>query len=356
MYILGYDIGGTKIEAALVGVNQDSRHGQSTHLTSEKVPNGTLADEFELDSGQRASILARSRVPTERHLGYPTFLQKLVQLAHSVCQSQGIEVAQLAGIGLALPGAVAPQTGMMLNGNTRMLIGQNICADLGSALQISNPEQKIRADNDANLFAFAEAVCGAGLLHARSVQQSTSTLAGIGIILGTGCGGGIVLQGKILRGRLGGAGEVGHTTLYSNGHSCYCGRNGCAEQYLSGPGLEAAFAARRYSQISGFPDAAAIFDLFKKQDPVAIAVVKQYKRDLALFLGNLSNIFDPDYFVFGGGMSRQPEVLSGLAELLAAHTFLPQTKPALYQNVLGDSAGVVGAALLPLLGSAIDKS
>lgn len=332
MFCIGFDIGGTKIEATLFAIQ------------AEKAANAKKTFELEISKQKVVvSTLASQRVATERHLGYPHILKSMAQLVRDVCQQTSIDVSQLGCLGLALPGSVHPQTQMMINGNTMAFVGKPVASDLSQALSIKAP---VVCSNDANCFALAEAMCGAGPLHARKSGVAIERQTAVGIILGTGTGGGLVIGAKMLEGRRGGAAEFGHSILFAEGgHPCYCGRSGCAEQYLSGPGLEAAFASRRYSQVTGFPTSAEIFEMAAHLDPVAIAVVEQYRRHLGLFLGQLTTILDPDYFVLGGGVSRQDAIYVGLSQLVAAQTFLPEPLIPVYKHEVGDSAGALGAAL-----------
>jgi fructokinase len=232
----------------------------------------------------------------------------------------------------------------MLNGNTLVLKDRDLVGDLRAALGL--PQVPVRAENDANCFALGEALCGAGLAHARAHGTATREHTSVGIILGTGCGGGVVLRGDTLRGRRGGAGELGHVVLHENGLRCWCGQVGCAEQYLSGSGLEQQFNMRRYSQVREFQDARAIFELARAGDPIAVACVKAFRADLARFLSQMTAVFDPDFFVLGGGVSLQDDVYVDLSAAIARQAFLPDSFVPVYRNRLGDSAGVVGASLL----------
>lgn len=332
MFCIGFDIGGTKIEATLFAIQSDKA--------------AAATKTFELEMSKQkivVSSLASQRTATDRHLGYPHILKSMAQLVRDVCQTASVDVTKLGCIGLALPGSVHPQTQMMINGNTMAFIGKPVAHDLAAAL---STHVAVVCSNDANCFALAEAMCGAGPMHARKTGVPIENQTAVGIILGTGTGGGVVINAKMLEGRRGGAAEFGHSILFAEGgHPCYCGRSGCAEQYLSGPGLEAAFASRRYSQVKGFPTAAEIFEMAVNLDPVAIAVVEQYRRHLGLFLGQLTTILDPDYFVLGGGVSRQEHLYMGLSQLVAAHTFLPEPLIPIYKHEVGDSAGALGAAL-----------
>ncbi len=329
MYFIGFDVGGTKIEAALMNLIE---------------PENSTGIKVQLGNGKFRvlRVLDRQRVPTERQLGYESICKKMATLAVELCKKSNLPLTQLTGIGIALPGSVDPSTNVMLSGNTLALVGKHLSEDLCHFMQIKLP---VRIENDANCFALAEALAGAGVELANKQGRDIYEQTGVGIILGTGCGGGVVIRGKTFVGRRGGAGEVGHSILQSGGFPCYCGRNGCAEQYLSGPALEAAFQARTYSQISGQVSSKGIFELYQNKDPMAVAVIRQYKRHLSDFLSNLTNLFDPDYFVLGGGMSLQSTIYEGLSEEIARKSFL-QTEVPVLKHALGDSAGVVGAGLL----------
>lgn len=314
MYLLGFDVGGTKTEAALIKLQ-----------------------------GQQTEVLQRQRIPTDRHLGYATIVKNFTDLAHSVLQAQGMSVGDLHGIGMGIPGTVHPVEQTMVNGNSLVFLNKPLGKDLAAQLKFTGP---VICENDANCFAYAEALSGAGLDYQAHSGKPFAEQIAIGIILGTGCGGGIITYGKMLRGQTGGAGELGHTELFSEGHPCYCGMRGCAEQYLAGPALEAAFAQRMYAQIKQRPGAKEIFELYQQQDPVATAVVIQYLQHLSKFLATLTNIFAPDYFVLGGGLSLQPTILQHFAEEIPYRKFINSYSPPVYQHRLGDSAGVIGAALL----------
>jgi fructokinase len=339
MFLIGFDVGGTKIEATLFRLSKDSPKVQ---------PAGAFACSHPVHGRMHGEVLARLREPTERHKGYQTIAEKIARLIGAVCSSAGISAEQLNGIGFGLPGSIDPQSFRMLNGNTMVLINQDLLGDVRKMASIP-ASVMMRAENDANCFALAEALCGAGLMHEKSSGIPVHSHTAVGIILGTGCGGGIVIQGRTLQGARGGGGELGHTILYRDGHQCYCGQSGCAEQYLSGPGIESRMATRHYSQLgTTLLTSREVFEKAQASDPAAMAVVLRYKDDLARFLGGLTSVFDPHYFVLGGGISLQPAIYSGLSEALSRHTFLPQSNIPVYQHQLGDSAGGLGAALLSL--------
>ncbi len=334
MYLIGLDIGGTKIEAMLIQFGDKS-------LTSSPL----LQFEFQQKEGSvlPGFVVHKKRIATERHHGYKQIIEKMATLCHDVCKEQNINIHDISGIGLSVPGPVHPATEIVTMSNTMVVAGHNLHKDLNALLNLSCP---FLSENDANCFALAEAVCGAGLDYYKQTKIPINQQVGIGLILGSGFGGGVIVHGKIMGGRRGGAGELGHVTLYPNGHPCYCGRQGCAEQYLCGPALEAAMNTRLYSQIQNRPSSAEIFELYKAQDPVALSIVKQYKKDLAFYLGNLTALFDPHYFVLGGGLSLQNVVYENLSEQIASHSFMPDEPAPVFKHVIGDSAGAIGAALV----------
>ena len=332
-YLLGLDVGGTKIECALIKItNQQSK--DSLNVSTSKYGN------------QFAAIIDRQRIPTNRQAGYASVMQNISTLCKDILGKAQVQMDQVSGVGMGMPGAIHPIKQIMQNGNTGIFINQNIALDLQQLLKADVP---VYLENDANLFALSEVLCGAGQAFSHSTGKTPYLQTAIGIILGTGVGGGIVINEKILQGTNGGGGEIGHTVLYYDGHPCYCGQNGCAEQYLSGPSLEAQFATRIYNDIDKRPSSREIFELYHKKEPQAMASVIQYKKHLVRFLTNLTNIFDPDYFVLGGGVSTQNVIYENLTEELASKIFIKSSKPQVLKNVLGDSSGVIGAAILPLI-------
>jgi len=339
MFLIGFDVGGTKIEATLFRLSKEAPQKPSAGAFKCAHPTQGL---------MHGDVLARLREPTERHKGYQSIAEKIAGLIGAVCAAGGVEVNQLSGVGLGLPGSIDPQTYRMLNGNTMVLINQDLIGDVRKIAAVP-ASISMRAENDANCFALAEALCGAGLLHEKKSGVAVHAQTAVGIIIGTGCGGGIVIHGRTVQGARGGGGELGHTILHRNGHQCYCGQSGCAEQYLSGPALESLMATRHYSQLGTAPlTAKDVFEKAHHSDPAAMAVVLRYKDDLARFLGGLTSVFDPHYFVLGGGLSLQSSIYEGLSEALSRHTFLPNSLIPVYQHQLGDSAGGLGAALLSL--------
>lgn len=309
-YLMGIDIGGTKIEAALYLYSDDKK------------------DELQL--------LASKRMPTQRDLGYESVIERLAAHIHSVLKDNQIEMSKLKGIGIGLPGTIHPESQLMLNGNSEIFIKRDFTTDLLTALK---SKVVIRLANDANLFALAETHHGAGKIFQKESGRAPEDQVAIGIILGTGNGGGLILNGKIYEGRHGGGAEVGHHVLYQNGRPCYCGRLGCAEQYLCGPSIE-----KNYQEQTGKSLRAS--EIFKEDNPISKNICKNYQNDLSEFLANLATLFDPDYFVLGGGISTIDTIYESLEESLWQKVFLKGTKPRVFRHQVGDSAGVLGAAML----------
>lgn len=306
MITLGIDIGGTKTELCLC--------------------------DFDLDESifpKKFHIQKRIRFSTERDKGYQDFLKRLIQNIDQNFSNRN----QWDGIGIGLPGSVHPQKNIMIQGNSQIFKDQDIINDLQNELQTSCP---ILVENDANCFILAEALMGIG----QNFSQQQKTI-GIGIILGTGVGAGVFCHQHLLTGAFGGASELGHICLVPDGHDCYCGQKGCVEQYLSGPALE-----KSYSLLSGQKKTAQqIFEIAPNEAEAKNCLIT-YKKHLAHFLLQLTNIYDPHFIVLGGGLSQQREIYANLEEHLKNHSFLTQSQPKVFQHSLGDSAGVLGAAYL----------
>lgn len=303
-YYFGIDIGGTKMEYAL------------------------YTDQFE--------EVSRERIETKRDLGYDSVMQRLAETLKAELGRRDIVLNQVVGIGVGLPGTINPGTKKMINGNSEIFIQKDFVTDLKRAFY---PELEIRVANDANLFALAEHHRGAGVRFEQETGIKRQDQISLGIILGTGNGGGLVIKGRMYEGKHGGGCEVGHHVLYNNGRPCYCGRKGCAEQYLCGPSVEA-----NYLKQTGQKKRAT--EILRSSDAFSLTLRNQYKHDLIEFLTNLATLFDPDYFVLGGGMSTMDELYEGLEEKLWSQVFVKGTKPRVYKYQVGDSSGVLGASML----------
>ncbi len=319
--LLGLDIGGSKIEARLCEVIYDES-GQYQFYNRTK----------ELNS---LNSLAVSRIPTQRDLGHDNVMSRLKELIKQVCVDANVELNDLSGIGIGLPGSVDPETGIMINGNSKIFIDQDIRKDIQSIFSI---DIDIQIANDANCFALAESICGAGKEYFLETGVNYSGQIGLGIILGTGTGGGLIYKGDIFSGRDGGALEVGHSLLVTDGSPCYCGRAGCAEEYLSGPAIQ-----------SSHPDKLPSLEIFKRAEDgndLELQIINTYKDHLVNFLTNLTNLYNPHFMVLGGGVSNQDTIYNGLEESIKENSFLKGKSPKIYKHQISDSAGVLGAIFL----------
>ncbi len=295
---IGIDLGGTKIEGVALA-----------------------------DSGQ---VLARRRVATPR--SYEATVTAIADLV--IALERDTPPALLpASVGIGIPGAVVPSTGLVKNANSVWLIGQPLGRDLETRLA-----RPVRLANDANCFALSEATDGA----------AAGDAVVFGVILGTGVGGGIVVNGHCVVGANLIAGEWGHNPLpwpaddERPGPSCYCGKSGCIESWLSGPGFERDHAARTGTLLSA-PDIASRATHGHHD---AIASLTRYQHRLARALASVINLLDPDVIVLGGGMSNVPALADATRALLSAWVFSDALQTRVVQNVHGDSSGVRGAAWL----------
>jgi len=303
---VGYDIGGTKTE--IVFVQSD---------------------------GKNHKVLSKQRLPTERDKGYEHILNILKKLFLTELKNQNLTYKEVKSIGFAMPGSVDPKTQQMTLGNTHVLENVPMQKDFLSLMRQEIPDFNIplHSENDANCFALAEYHLGVGK-NLSSEGKKPSAL--VGVILGTGVGGGIVINGKILQGRRGSGGEIGHTFLKKRDKECYCGQFDCVENFISGPGFESYY-----------------FEKTKEKKPLKEIFLEPsfkdiYKKDLARFLGQLTNVLDPDVFVLGGGISLEPSLYLGLQDLMLPHLFYKKDPPRVVQHAISDSAGGIGAALFNL--------
>ncbi len=297
-YYWGIDLGGTKIEAVVI-------------------------DSF-------MKPLYRRRIATEASEGYGHILERIGQLIEIISLDSGMVPPDLIGIGT--PGRYDAVCGIMKNSNTVCLNGRNLKDDLESILN-----RAVVLENDANCFALAESMLGA----AASIMRDPSKLA-FGIILGTGVGGGIVSGGKARRGAHGIAGEWGHNELIFGGEPCYCGRRGCVETVISGVALE-----RYYQKLTG---GFKPLEQIAKECNADDAAAETIDRLLFYFgkaLAQVINILDPDLCIIGGGVGQVAQLYSQEAvHAIERHLFNSELRIPILKPLLGDSAGVFGAALL----------
>lgn len=295
---IGVDFGGTKIEAAALDAD-------GNFLARVRAPNPGTYD---------ASIRA-------------------------VCELVAATESQAGGrgtIGIGTPGSISPRTGVMRNANSTYLNGRRLREDLIAALG-----REVRLANDANCLALSEVVDGA----------AAGAQVAFAVILGTGCGGGLVVNGHLVEGANGIGGEWGHTPLpwptraEFDATQCWCGQRGCLETWVSGSGLQ-----RDYAQSGGTAsDAQAIIRASREGDARALAVLDHYVSRLGRALAVLVNVLDPDTFVLGGGMSNVAELYERLPAAVRSHVFSDTWDAKILPARWGDSSGVRGAARLWLM-------
>ncbi|HUT51550.1 MAG TPA: ROK family protein [Alphaproteobacteria bacterium] len=278
--------------------------------------------------GAAPEPVARRRVAAPRG-DYEATIRAIVDTVAALEADAG----ERGTVGIGIPGAISPATGLVKNANSSWLIGQPFDRDLATALG-----RPVRVANDANCLAVSEATDGAGA-GARTV---------FGVILGTGVGGGLAIDGRPVLGANAIAGEWGHNPLprprddERPGPQCYCGRQGCIETFLSGPGL-----ARDFAAAGGGPlDAKAIAEHAAKGEAMAQAAVDRYAERLARALAGVINIVDPDVIVLGGGLSNIDGLCETVATLWGEHVFSDTVATRLTVAAHGDASGVRGAAWL----------
>ena len=291
---------------------------------------GTKIEIIALDAA--GEVRTRRRVATPRN-DYEATLRTLVALVHAV----ETELGRTGTVGIGMPGTLSPATGLVKNANSTWLNGRPLDRDLEALLK-----RPLRFANDADCFTLSEASDGA----------ATEAKVVFGVIIGTGTGGGIVVNGQLLSGPNGIAGEWGHNPLpwpdgvELPGPVCYCGLHGCIETWLSGPGL-----ARDHRLHSGEErDAAAIAVAATNGDPAAKATLSRYERRLARALASIINVLDPDVIVLGGGLSRLTRLYERVPALWEWYVFSDRVDTRLVPPRHGDSSGVRGAAWLWPLG------
>jgi fructokinase len=299
--VIGVDLGGTKIEAIV------ARRSEAREL----------------------EILSRRRVATEGARGYRAVLDTTALLIEETARAAALDVFTCP-IGVGMPGGTTRRGGLVKNANITSLNGRPFRADLEGALG-----RPLGFDNDANCFALAEARYGAGAGHRDGVV--------FGVIMGTGVGGGIVVRGEVWEGAQGIAGEWGHHVAFSgpDARLCYCGARGCIEKYISGPAVEEAYAQRAGERLS-----LAEIDARRGHDPHADAVMEDFIDAFGRGLANVINILDPSAVVLGGGVSNLALLYAEGALRVARYVFNDELATPILKHALGDSAGVIGAALI----------
>ncbi len=268
--------------------------------------------------------ICRHRIDTEADKGYEHMISRILLLIEELEAKSGISRPEVIGIGT--PGAMEPATGLMKNCNTTCLNGQPLPKDLEIVIG-----KKVIVANDANCFALAEAVLGAGR-GADSV---------FGVIMGTGVGGGIVVNGRVLNGAQGIAGEWGHNELILDGEPCYCGKKGCVETVLAGPSLQ-----RYYKLLTGQTLTLKEIVARVDTDPDAKATMDRLMFYFGKGISVVVNVLDPEVIVLGGGVGNIAALYSDGVRSAEEFVFNTQLRTKIVPPLLGDSAGVFGAAML----------
>jgi predicted NBD/HSP70 family sugar kinase len=287
---------------------------------------GTKIEGIALDDNGRE--LLRRRVPTP--VGdYQETLAAVAGLVQDIENRTG----QRGSVGVGAPGAISRATGRIKNSNSQCLIDKPLREDLAALLG-----RELRVANDANCFALSEAVDGA----------AAGAEVVFGVIIGTGTGGGVVVRGRVLEGVNGITGEWGHNPLpwprdaECPGPQCYCGKHGCVETFLSGPGM-----TRDHANTSGQTlSAMEIVQAAERGDPACIAALERYEDRLARGLAGVINVIDPDVIVLGGGLSNIARLYSSVPRLWGSYVFSDRVDTRLVPAQYGDASGVRGAAWL----------
>lgn len=296
---IGIDLGGTKIEAVVL-----DRRGDIAFRERSATPRG----DYDATLESIAALVADA----ERRMGSP------------------------ATVGVGMPGTISPATGLVKNANSTWLNGRRLQPDLERRLG-----RPVRLANDANCFALSEASDGA----------AAGASVVFGVILGTGCGGGVVVNGRVLTGPNAIAGEWGHNPLpwpdehERPGPSCYCGQSGCLETFISGPGLVRDYDAAAGAD-SGVMDASDVVARAGRGEAMAVAALSRYAHRLARGLATVVNVLDPDVIVLGGGVSNVPMLYEAVPRLLPSFVFSDAVTTRVVRAAHGDSSGVRGAAWL----------
>jgi fructokinase len=273
--------------------------------------------------------LARLRLPTESEKGYQHIVNQLAQLRTKLEVASGLKANR---IGICTPGTVDPKSGLHKNSNTTCLNGKPFRSDLETALEIP-----VSMANDANCFALAEATLGA------VKQQVPNAKVVFGIIMGTGVGGGLVINGQVINGAHGIGGEWGHNFLDESGGPCYCGKSGCVEKVIAGPALEKFYLEKAGNQKS-LKDILGAYEA--GNDPFAKETIQRLLHFFGIAVSVLINIIDPDAIVIGGGVGNIDILYSEGVKEVQKHVFNPELNTIFLKPALGDSAGVFGAAML----------
>ncbi len=311
MYSIGVDLGGTNISAGLTDEN--------------------------------GRILLKKSIPTKRERNYDEIIKDMAELCIHIAEEYGINIDDAESVGVGSPGMTDSENAVILYSNNLNFRNVDLRSEMRKYLSLP-----VFLDNDANCAAFGESICGATAGYKNSVT----------VTLGTGIGGGVIIDNRIYSGSFFGGGEIGHIVIKSGGEKCSCGRHGCWEAYASATALirDARNAAEKnkdsmlFKAVGGnieLIDAKLPFDTAKNGDETAVFVIEQYIRYLAEGLTNIINIFQPDAVAVGGGICAQGDyLLTPLIKLIERDVYGGVLKTKIIKAMLGNDAGIVGAAML----------
>lgn len=299
--LFGIDLGGTKIEGVVI------------------------------DSPDNPEILCRKRIPTQAKKGYEHIINRIAILVDDLSAESGISPQK---IGIGTPGAVDPASGTMKNSNTVCLNGQPLPKDIEDKLGLP-----VLIENDANCFALAETQFGC-IKH-----KAPEARVIFGVIMGTGVGGGIIVNNTIIKGKHGIGGEWGHNFLDELGGECYCGKTGCVETMISGKALEKYY----YKLTKEEKTLRQIRSMAKKERQLeALLTLKRLNLYFGKAIANVINILDPDAIILGGGLGNIQALYTEGVDYARKYIFNPELTTPFLKPELGDSAGVFGAAILAI--------
>ncbi|HHW68495.1 MAG: glucokinase [Epulopiscium sp.] len=311
MYYIGVDLGGTNIAAGIVT--------------------------------EEGKLIKKKSIPTLRHRNYQEILKDMGELCLTIIKEEGISLNEVASVGVGSPGTPDPENGILVYANNLKFKDVPIRTELQKYINVP-----VYLENDANCAALGEAVAGAAKGYKNSVT----------VTLGTGVGGGIILDGKIFSGSFYGGGEIGHHVIVADGEPCTCGRKGCWETYASATALirEARIAVIRNPE-SGLAklvggdinliNAKVPFDAAQSGDPVGQELIDNYIKYLGMGIANVINIIQPEIVVIGGGVCAQGDnLLNPLKEIVKKNVYQGTLKTELRIAELGNDAGIIGAAML----------
>jgi fructokinase len=282
---------------------------------------GTKTEAVILD--EQGGIVERQRVPTEQDKGYNHVVKVVADLYQSMRKLINDQEHQ---VGIGTPG-YTDSSGSIKNSSLLCLNDMTLISDFQKLTGV-----KPATDNDANCFAVAEALLGAG--------KGMDVV--FGVIMGTGCGGGIVVNNSLIRGHQYLGGEIGHAVLHPGGRACFCGKKGCVERYISGSGIE-----EGYLELTGNKKRLQeIVEDYREGESNAFQIMNGFFEDFGVAMSTLINILDPSMIVLGGGVSNIDELYTIGIEKVRKNVFKEDPEIRISQNILGDSAGVIGAALL----------